>query len=78
MRSPVFVDFLTTYTGMMAEGIAPGRDIMVTSAGLVLGEQVDEGTTKMRPISLAEVFFQIGEWTAIYSARLKSKDDARR
>ena len=65
LRSPVFVDFLTTYVGMMAEGTAPGRDMMVASAGLALGEQVTEGTiTKIRPLSMPEPFFQIGEMTA--------------
>ena len=72
LRSPAFVDFITTYVGMMAEGTAPGRDIMVTSSGLVLGERITEGTvTKIRPISMPEPLFQIGEMTSNRKNRQK-------
>ena len=59
MRSPSFVKFLTVYSGMMAVGTAPGRDIMRVSEGIALAEPNDADPEKIRPISMGEVIFKL-------------------
>ena len=57
MRSKGFTDFMTTYAGMMTEGTAPGRRIILARKGIGLKDKMKPG--KIRPIDMCEVFFKI-------------------
>ena len=67
MRSPEFTAFMTTYAGMMAEGTAPGRDIMTASEGITL--EYTEHPDKLRPINLGEVIYQVCAGTSMRKNR---------
>ena len=57
MRSQGFTKFMTTYAGMMTQGTAPGRNIMLTRKGISLKDKMKPD--KLRPIDMCEVFFKI-------------------